>query len=361
MTWRDVDEYRTPAGETRRLAADSTLTFRGVYELAFGDIVIDQIPDDLPGAGWTLTGPRNETGSGDATLEDVPVGEYTLCWVDVEGYIEPLCETERLDSEEPLVFAGTYSEDPGEESNYVLIPAGSFTMGSPLDEPGRDEDEVAHVVTLSRAFFMSKREVTEEWWDVVMGSGTSTSRLPKDDVSWDMAVAFCNALSLMEELTPAYTINGPDGDVTWNQEADGYRRPTEAEWEYACRAGNQEAFHTGPITGQFCNVPNLDLVGWYCGNADGQRRNVGRLEPNAWGLYDMHGNMWEWVWDGYRLDYENLSPQDPVTDAAPGANRVARGGGWANFALYCRSASRGQVAPDQGSNISGFRLVRSVF
>ena len=128
-----------------------------------------------------------------------------------------------------------------------------------------------------------------------------------------MAIEFCNQLSIDEGLTPAYVIHGTHGNVTWNREADGYRLPTEAEWEYACRAGSHEAFCNGPITHTDCSPvdPNLDEVGWYCGNAS-DRRDVGLKDPNSWGLYDMHGNLYEWVWDGYKYDYYNLPQEDPI-------------------------------------------------
>ena len=135
--------------------------------------------------------------------------------------------------------------DPGPSGDFVYIPAGTFTMGSPSDEPARSLNEIQHQVTLTKGFYMSKYEVTEQWWYEVMGGTSTTSELPKNYVSWDMAVEFCNALSVKEGLTRAYTINGPDGDVTWNRNADGYRLPTEAEWEYACRAGSVTAFANG--------------------------------------------------------------------------------------------------------------------
>ena len=257
-----------------------------------------------------------------------------------------------------------YADDGGGEVpvDFALINPGTFQMGSPPDEPGRNSDEVLHPVTLTQGFYISKYEVTEAWWDDVMGSGSSASQLPKSRVSWDMAVQFCNQLSIDEGLTPAYVIHGPNGNVTWNRDADGYRLPTEAEWEYACRAGSQEAFCNGPITQLDCDPidPNLDEVGWYCGNAI-DRHGVGQKAPNGRGLHDMHGNMYEWVWDGYRDDYENLPSGDPVHDVSPGGHRVLRGGNWAGTAPNCRSASRQHYGPDDDPGIIGFRPARSVF
>jgi len=251
------------------------------------------------------------------------------------------------------------------ESDFVLIDPGTFMMGSPSEppEPGRFSNEFQHEVTLTQGYYMSRYEVTEAWWADVMDEPSTTSQLPKVYVSWDMAIEFCNALSVQEGLTPAYTIDGPDGDATWNQDANGYRLPTEAEWEYACRAGSTTAFANGPLTGSIeCDPidPNLDAMGWYCGNnSPFGRKEVGEKQANSWGLYDMHGNVWEWVWDGYRSDYQNLPQENPVHDVGPGAYRVIRGGLWVSDARNCRSAFRGYSYPDGEFVSFGFRPVRS--
>jgi formylglycine-generating enzyme required for sulfatase activity len=267
---------------------------------------------------------------------------------------------------QPEVLVAGFNEfavDVLPADGFVYIPPGTFFMGSPTDEPGRNGNEARHPVTLTRGFYMSQDEVTAERWHQVMGGAPSTSQLPKDHVSWDMAVQFCNAQSLQEGLTPAYTIHGPDGDVTWNQDADGYRLPTEAEWEYACRAGSTTAFANGPITDLDCSPldPNLDAMGWYCGNnSPGGPKQVGQKLANGWALHDLHGNVWEWVWDGYRADYQNLPAVDPVHDVSPGVVRVIRGGSWDDHARRCRSAFRvlSCVPSTEGVGI-GFRPVRS--
>jgi formylglycine-generating enzyme required for sulfatase activity len=246
---------------------------------------------------------------------------------------------------------------------FVLIPPGSFMMGSQPDEPEREDHEAQHPVTLTQGFYMSSTEVTEEWWDDVMGSGTSTSQLPQNYVTWDMAIEFCNEASLLDGLTPVYTINSPDGYVTWNRHANGYRLPTEAEWEYACRAGSQTAFSNGPVTHVICAPldPNLGQVSWYCGNSDQVRHPVGQRPANAWGLHDMHGNIIEHVWDTFRYDYENLPAVDPAHYAGPGELRLVRGGYWGSYAYRNRSAVRIEFTPTGPHYADGFRPVRTAF
>ncbi len=239
-------------------------------------------------------------------------------------------------------------------------------MGSPVSEPGRLTNETLHEVVLTQGFYMSKYEVTEKWWSEVMSGPETESMLPKNYVSWDMAVAFCNELSRREDLRPAYVIRGGNGNVEWDVTANGYRLPTEAEWEYAARAGSRTAFATGPLINTGCDPVDstLDAIGWYCGNTESHAgpARVGLKQSNAWGLYDMHGNLWEMVWDGYGKDYDDLDIVDPRQNAGVGAIRVIKGGAWGSIAARCRSASRfGGGAPVITNDYQGFRPVRSVF
>jgi len=324
-----------------------------------GSAVINSGPDSVS-APWTLSSSAgfSESGTGDQTVRGLEPGDYTLTWGEVSGWVAPLPDVMTVRAGETATFSGIYGEDSG-ATGFVLIAPGIFEMGSPEAERGRDEDETQHTVTVTQAFYMSATEVTLAWWDEVMGDGSETSRLPKNYVSWDAAVDFCNALSEAEGLTPAYTIDGPDGDVTWDREADGYRLPTEAEWEFACRAESTTGFTNGAITVTGCGDPALDEVGWYCGNAGDVFHGVGQLSPNAWGLYDLHGNLSEWCWDGYSSDYESLPQEDPVADGAPGQDRVIRGGFWGHGSQYCRSANRYFLQPGNGFDYLGFRPVRS--
>jgi formylglycine-generating enzyme required for sulfatase activity len=232
--------------------------------------------------------------------------------------------------------------NPGEEMTVDLgggvkltlfwCPAGNFLMGSPSDEADRGSEETQHRVTLTKGFWMGKYEVTQGQWERVMGSNPSWftgagANAPVEKVSWDDCQEFVRKVNGL--------VSG-----------GGFRLPTEAEWEYACRAGT-----TGPYAG------NVDDLGWYGGNSDGATHPVGRKKANAWNLYDMHGNVWEWCSDWY-----GECPSGGVSDpSGPGSGscRVYRGGSWFSYAWNCRSANRGGNVPGYRDSFLGLRLARS--
>lgn len=246
-------------------------------------------------------------------------------------------------------------------SEMTLINGGSFTMGSPVSEPWRENDEVEHTVTVG-SFYIDKYEMTQKEYSEIMGVNPSSfngDNRPVEMVSWYDAIAFCNALSEKENLTPAYTVNG--NDVVWNKDANGYRLPTETEWEFACRAGTTSPFSTGR------NI-TVDQSNWYSsypyieGEGGGAYRRqtveVNEFQPNQSGLYNMHGNVSEWCWDRYGA-YSTDSQSNP-TGPETGINRVARGGGWYDYAKHVRSAYRSVAPPDYKDYKRGFRIARNV-
>ena len=238
-----------------------------------------------------------------------------------------------------------------------LIPAGKFLMGSAdADKDALDSEKPQHEVRITRPFYLGVHEVTQGQYQAVMGQNPSQFRgsddLPVEGVSWLDAVRFCNKLSEREGLKPYYRIGG---DAVTIAGGDGYRLPTEAEWEYACRAGTTTRFSFGD------DESALDQYAWYSANSKDQTHPVGEKQPNAFGLYDMQGNVFEWCWDGYHADYYKQSPANDPQGPERAANRVIRGGSW-NYDLrlprFARSAVRGWIVPEGRNCILGFRVAR---
>jgi formylglycine-generating enzyme required for sulfatase activity len=212
----------------------------------------------------------------------------------------------------------------------VSIPAGEFEMGSSDDA----SEKPIHKVKISRQFYMGKYDVTQAQYEVVMGKNPSVFKgasLPVETVSFVEVEEFCKKAS---KLT-----------------SKPLRLPTEAEWEYACRAGTKMKFYSGD------NDAALAQAGWFNGNAEGKTHPVGQKKPNAWGLYDMHGNVWQWCQDGYVENYMNAAAEDPLCSAGNGS-RVLRGGSWNSAPSDCRAARRTYDGPiDRRFNFFGFRVV----
>jgi formylglycine-generating enzyme len=244
---------------------------------------------------------------------------------------------------------------------FVQLPAGSFAMGSPRDEWGARVDETQHQVTITRPFYLAATEVTQRQWRALTGSNPSylydCPDCPVEGITWLAAVSYCNAFSAQVGLTPAYVV--VDTVVTWDRTSDGFRLPTEAEWEYACRAGTSTPFSTGACLTS--DQANYDGYGPTPGCPSGlwrdQSLEVRSFAPNAWGLYDMHGNVAELCWD--RHAYHRASPAVDPSGPATGARRVVKGGSFRDFALECRSACRQQTAPADRQRYIGMRLARS--
>ncbi|MCX5677397.1 MAG: formylglycine-generating enzyme family protein [Planctomycetota bacterium] len=221
----------------------------------------------------------------------------------------------------------------GATMKLVLIPAGKFLMGAPDSERGRSDDESPqHEAAITKAFYMGVTEVTQAQYEAVMGTNPSDSKGPTNPVervSWNDAADFCRKLSEKTGKT--------------------VRLPTEAEWEYACRAGSKNRFSFGDSDDCMADYA------WYHVNSDRKTQPVGRKKPNAWGLYDMHGNVWEWCadWDG---PYPARSVTDPKGPASA-PSRVLRGGSWNDVPNDCRAACRNSSYPAIRTNNFGFRVV----
>jgi formylglycine-generating enzyme required for sulfatase activity len=181
---------------------------------------------------------------------------------------------------------------------------------------------------------------------------SSSKNLPVVNVSWYDAIKFCSALSKKEGLEDCYTFL-PNDKIECDFTKKGYRLPTEAEWEYACRAGTKTECYSGN------DLEMFEMVAWYNDNSDKKTHEVGLKESNAFSLYDMHGNVWEWCWDGYSIRYYKESPEIDPTGVNTASNRVLRGGSWYSNVAYCRSAFRVYVVPDLKSDDRGFRIVRT--
>ena len=218
----------------------------------------------------------------------------------------------------------------------LWVKPGTFEMGSPSSEEDREDDETLHTVTLTQGFHLGKHEVTQSQWEKVMGSNPSKyngANRPVEQVSWMDVTTFCAKLTASERAAGRL----PAGMT--------YQLPTEAQWEYACRAGTKTSFSFGDsLTSGQANISG----------GPGETTAVGKYPANGWGFHDMHGNVWEWCADRYGI-YPTVAATDPV-GPADGSGRVKRGGSWPNSALGARSANRNRGVPAYSNYILGFRL-----
>ena len=256
---------------------------------------------------------------------------------EVTGEEWALAEAEAKAMRARMASGGAFQAEAGEQLVLGLavrwIPSGRFTMGSPSSEPDRDSDEVQHEVVLTRGFFLAETECTQWQWEKVMGGNPSHfkgSERPVERVSWGEAEEYCRKLTAKQRA---------EGILAEGWE---WRLPTEAEWEYAARAGTTGARHG-----------ELEAIAWHSGNSDSVTHVVGGKQANAWGLHDMMGNVWEWCSD-WSEGYPTGSVTNP-TGPKSGSFRVGRGGSWGDDARYARSADRFWFAPAFRHFPLGFR------
>ena len=329
--WADMEQ-------TVEIAAAGPNTF--AVEFVPGALTLNSEP-----AGATVSAGDKTLGITPLTLDDLAPGEHVFR-LKLQGY-SAASVTGQVRAKETasasVVLQPILELEPGKpyrvpELGLELMPirAGEFTMGSPATESEHNADETPHQVKISRDYWLGKYEVTQAEWRAVMGDDPSFSkgdRLPVEQVSWELANLFCRMLTDRERGA---------GRLPAGYE---YTLPTEAQWEYACRAGSSAAYAGTGI---------LSDMGWYQVISEGKTHPVGRKQPNAWGLHDMHGNVWEWCSDWFAF-----YPAGPVTDPKgppTGTGRVNRGGAWGSVAASCRSAFRLNDLPGSKTRNLGFRL-----
>ncbi len=312
---------------------------------------------------WTVTGGNIISGQNSTSV----LVEWTSAGGEVCVAAANACGSSPLSC---LTVDGSTS---GEPPSMVSVPGGTFDMGCTAEQTqsvcSANESPV-HSVTLS-PYLISATEVTQAQWAAMVPEYTPDysqtgqgDTHPAHYISWFDAVTYCNRLSQSQGFTPAYyadpgytqvydALDDGNGPVYWDQSANGYRLPTEAEWEYAARGAGAV-----PQT-EFSGSNDIDAVAWWNGNNGGQSQPVGTKNPNALNTFDMSGNVWEWCWDRYDADYYSNSPANNPTGPTSGSNRVRRGGSWGYTATYCRVAYRSGLSPGNRFGDFGFRLSRT--
>ncbi|MCL2443675.1 MAG: SUMF1/EgtB/PvdO family nonheme iron enzyme [Treponema sp.] len=399
FTWGHTGDYVGSVGTRSHLMffwPEDQLNYNPIYNtvnISVGYLVtfntsphnhLNDIQSQIVMAGNLAARPSNPFGGGSSDFD---------YWYTNPGLTIPFNFTAPVNSDYTLyakwIHVGT--KTLMRDRDMVWIPGGTFRMGSPSNEPGRNANENYRTandgnVTLS-GFWMSRHQVTQEQWTSIMGNNpsryrpgsgyplttgeTQILRRPVDNISWAEAVIFCNRLSVAEDLTPAYSMNGFTNTNNWNppprpgntsdvwsnlaiiEGSTGYRLPTEAQWEYACRFGGGHVYtwHFG------FNESHLVNYAWY--NLSGSStRQVGLKLANQWGLFDMYGNVWEWCWDKYAASYNNAGGNVNPRGASISNDRVLRGGSFQNTLSSVRSAARFSEEFMRSSGPYGLRLVR---
>ncbi|MFC1608035.1 SUMF1/EgtB/PvdO family nonheme iron enzyme [Candidatus Latescibacterota bacterium] len=309
------------------------------------------------GSGTTNPTPGNYTHNESTVvaISAIPNEGYRfVTWTGEVANVNSDTTSVKLTSDMTVTANFEIIPDPITEITMVSIPAGSFQMGD-IQGGGDSHERPVHAVTLS-GYEMSATEITQRQYQYVVGTNPATEfygagdTYPVYDISWYDAVKFCNALSDAAGLARCYDESTWECDFSLN----GYRLPTEAEWEYACRASTDTRYYTGN------SESDLARAGWYKSNSDGKTHPVAQKTPNSWGLYDMHGNVWEWCNDKYGNGSYSLSHTTNPTGPTFGSPMV-RGGSWSHDSSVCRSAWRNRYGLQVGNADFGFRVARGSF
>ena len=326
-------------------------------------------------AGPDKTVPDTGTGVDKGPLDQWPAKDVKI----PDKYVKPDLKPDMLIIKDQWVGEGPKPDMPDSGTVvpglWTTIKTGKFFMGSPTNETCRDKtNETQHEVTLNNKFQISTTEVTQAQFKQVMNYNPSNAtscgtNCPVEMVSWHEAVAYCNALSKLAGLTECYSCSGKLSKVVCAENSSylganiysckGYRLPTEAEWEYAARAGQFTALYNGKLSTCTGIDANANAIAWYNMNSKATPHPVSQKQANSWGLYDMAGNILEWVNDWYKVDLGSSSVSDPGGPTS-GSQRVIRGGSWLLTASYLRAASRLSVAPSGRTKYAGFRCARLI-
>jgi len=287
--------------------------------------------------------------SGNYSLVDLAAGSYTIA-AEKSGYYARTQQVTVNDGEITVNNVTLILESETLEG-MVFVKGGTFEMGS---TSGVSNEQPVHSVAIS-SFYIGKYEVTQSEYEAVMGNNPSSfsgENNPVENVSWYDAIEYCNKLSENQGFTKFYTINGTN--VTMNWRANGFRLPTEAEWEYASRGGMHSAQYT------YSGSNNIDDVALYFSNSGSKTHEVGTKQPNELGIYDMSGNVWEWCNDWYSSTYYSSSPSVDPQGPGSGTYKVNRGGSWYDDASDCRSAYRSFFNPTASFSNFGFRIAQDL-